>query len=383
MFKKISKPVVILGLVSFFTDFASEMLYPITPLFLTSILGASMVSVGLIEGLAEITAGLLKGYFGNLSDKMGKRSIFVVLGYGLSGIVKPIPGIIQNVFSVLLSRVTDRIGKGIRTAPRDALLASYAEGNTGAVFGFHRSMDTLGAVIGPITAIILLYFIPNGYKTIYLVSIIPSFFAIYFTLIVKDKKGSSKTKLKTSFKDFWKNSGRQFKILFFVLTFFSLFNSSDVFLILKSKEIAKSDITAIWGYVYYNLIYALISYPIGLLADKIGKKKIFIFGLFAFSAVYLGFALSSGFMFIWILFLIYGFYAAASEGVVKAWVSDLIPDNLRGTAIGVITTGISLATMLGSILTGLLWDLTGGAFLPFILSSVISFLVAIFLLKFK
>ncbi len=383
MFKKISKPVVILGLVSFFTDFASEMLYPITPLFLTSILGASMVSVGLIEGLAEITAGLLKGYFGNLSDKMGKRSIFVVLGYGLSGIVKPIPGIIQNVFSVLLSRVTDRIGKGIRTAPRDALLASYAEGNTGAVFGFHRSMDTLGAVIGPITAIILLYFIPDGYKTIYLVSIIPSFFAIYFTLIVKDKKGSSKTKLKTSFKDFWKNSGRQFKILFFVLTFFSLFNSSDVFLILKSKEIAKSDITAIWGYVYYNLIYALISYPIGLLADKIGKKKIFIFGLFAFSAVYLGFALSSGFMFIWILFLIYGFYAAASEGVVKAWVSDLIPDNLRGTAIGVITTGISLATMLGSILTGLLWDLTGGAFLPFILSSVISFLVAIFLLKFK
>lgn len=383
MFKKISKPVVILGLVSFFTDFASEMLYPVTPLFLTSILGASMVSVGLIEGFAEITAGLLKGYFGNLSDKLGKRSIFVVIGYGLSGLVKPLPGLIQNIFTVLLSRVTDRIGKGIRTAPRDALLASYAEGNTGAVFGFHRSMDTLGAVFGPITALIILYFIPQGYKTIYLISIIPSIFAIYFTLIVKDNKGKNKTKSKIGFFEFWKNSGRQFKVLFFVLTIFSLFNSSDVFLILKSKEIAKSDTIAILGYVYYNFVYALLSYPIGILSDKFGKKKIFILGLFAFSIVYLGFALSSGFMFIWILFLVYGFYAGASDGVVKAWISDLIPDNLRGTAIGIITTGISLATMVGSVLAGYLWDLTGGAFLPFILSSIVSFLVALFLLKFK
>jgi MFS family permease len=385
MFKKISRPVIVLGLVSFFTDFASEMLYPVTPLFLTSILGASMVSVGLIEGIAEITAGLLKGYFGNLSDKLGKRSIFVIIGYGLSGLVKPLPGIIQNVYSVLVSRVTDRIGKGIRTAPRDALLASYANGNTGAVFGFHRSMDTLGAVIGPITALIILYFIPKGYSTIYLISVIPSIFAIYLTFIVKDNKNNqtSKVKPKMGFVDFWKQSGKQFKLLFFVLTFFSLFNSSDVFLILKSKEIAKSDNIAILGYVYYNLVYAILSYPIGLLSDKFGKKNIFILGLFAFSLVYLGFALSSGFMFIWILFLIYGFYAGASEGVIKAWISDLIPDNLRGTAIGLITTAISLSTMVGSIFTGYLWDLTGGAFLPFLLSSIVSFLVALFLIKFK
>ena len=214
MYKKISKPIFILGLVSFFTDFASEMLYPVTPIFLTSILGASMISVGLIEGIAEVIAGLLKGYFGNLSDKIGKRSIFVILGYGLSGLVKPLPGIIQNIYTVLISRVTDRIGKGIRTAPRDALLASYANGNTGAVFGFHRSMDTLGAVAGPIVALVILFFIPNGYTTIYLISIIPSFFAIYFTFIVKDKKTTNKTKQKTGLKDFWKNSGKQFKILF-------------------------------------------------------------------------------------------------------------------------------------------------------------------------
>ncbi len=383
MFKKITKPVLILGLVSFFTDFASEMLYPITPLFLTSILGASMASVGLIEGFAEITAGLLKGFFGNLSDKLGKRSIFVVLGYGISGIVKPLPGIFPNVITVLISRVTDRVGKGIRTAPRDALLASYAEGNTGTVFGFHRSMDTLGAVVGPIAALIILYFIPNGYKTIYLVSIIPSIFAIYFTFIIKDKKTDIKSKHKAKIKDFWKQSGRQFKLLFFLITAFSLFNSSDVFLILKSKDIAKSDTIAILGYVYYNLIYALISYPVGILSDKFGKKKIFIFGLFAFSFVYFGFALANSFILIWALFSIYGFYAAASEGVIKAWISDLIPDNFRGTGIGLVTTAISFSAMIGSIFTGYLWDLTGGAFLPFILSSIISFLVAIILLRFK
>ena len=156
--KNISRPVVILGLISFFTDFASEMLYPITPIFLTAVLGASMSVVGLIEGIAEVTAGFLKGYFGTLSDRIGKRSIFVVIGYSLSGLVKSLPGLIATVPVVIFSRITDRIGKGIRTAPRDALLASYANGNTGAVFGFHRGMDSLGAVAGPLTALLLLYF---------------------------------------------------------------------------------------------------------------------------------------------------------------------------------------------------------------------------------
>ena len=155
-FKNIPRAVVILGLISFFTDFASEMLYPVTPIFLTAVLGSSMAVVGLIEGIAEVTAGFLKGYFGALSDKIGKRSIFVVIGYGISGIVKSLPGIIPHISTVLFSRVTDRIGKGIRTAPRDALLAGHSNNNTGAVFGFHRSMDTLGAVIGPLAALLLL-----------------------------------------------------------------------------------------------------------------------------------------------------------------------------------------------------------------------------------
>ncbi|MFH0734968.1 MAG: MFS transporter [bacterium] len=377
---KIVRSVVILGLVSFFTDLASEMLYPITPLFLTSVLGASMASVGIIEGIAEITAGLLKGYFGSLSDKLGKRSIFVIIGYGISGLVKPLPGLIPHYTAVLFSRVADRVGKGIRTAPRDALLASYADGNSGAVFGFHRSMDTFGAVAGPLAAIGVLYFIPNGYKTIYLLSIIPSMFAIYFTFLVKDKKGTVKIKQKSNMLNFWKNAPRQYKFLTVCLTLFSLANSSDVFLILKSKDIAKSDVIAIMGYVFYNFIYAALSYPVGMIADRYGKKKVFISGLFIFSIVYMGFALGSSFAMMWVLFALYGLYAAASEGVTKAWVSDLIPGELRGTAIGLITMCISLAAMFGSVLTGVLWD-SFGSQIPFVISSVVSVIIAVLLLK--
>ena len=171
--KKLAKQVIILGVVSLFTDFASEMLYPVTPIFLTSFLGASMAIVGLIEGIAEITAGILKGYFGVLSDQKGKRSPFVVLGYGLSALVKPLPGLFPWIPTVVFSRVADRVGKGIRTAPRDALLSNYADGNSGAVFGFHRGMDTLGAVIGPVVALILLSIYNNDYMLVYLLAFIP------------------------------------------------------------------------------------------------------------------------------------------------------------------------------------------------------------------
>lgn len=381
-FKNISRPVVILGLVSFFTDFASEMLYPITPIFLTSILGASMSMVGLIEGIAEVTAGLLKGYFGSLSDKIGKRSIFVIIGYSLSGLFKSLPGLIATIPSVISARIIDRIGKGVRTAPRDALLASYANGNTGAVFGFHRAMDTLGAVAGPIAAIVLLYFFPGKYSWIYLFALIPSFFAIGFTFVVKDAKNTSKNSKKKMYREFWNSAPLDYKILLLVFTLFSLVNSSDVFLILKSKQISHSDTTAILGYVFYNLIYALSSYPIGILSDKFGKKNIFIFGLIIFSAVYFGFAMNHDNIIVWILFALYGIYASSTEGISKAWVSDLVPDEFRGSAIGLLTALSSFAIMFGSFLTGILWD-RFGAQVPFLLSSIVSLIIAIVLISFK
>jgi MFS family permease len=381
MKSKISKQVFILGMISLFTDIASEMLYPVTPIFLTTVLGSSMALVGVIEGIAEVTAGILKGYFGNLSDKLGKRSVFVIIGYGISAIAKPLPGIFQNISIVLTSRISDRIGKGIRTAPRDALLASYSDGNSGAVFGFHRAMDTLGAALGPIIALVLLNYFPNNFQLIFLIAFVPSVIAVFFTLLVKDKQNSTKVKSKKNYLEFWKSAPRDYKRVLFLITVFSFVNSSDVFLILRSKDISNSGSLAIMGYVFYNLIYATASYPLGGLSDKLGKQKVFSFGLIIFSAVYFGFAFIDNINFIWILFAFYGIYAASTEGVSKAWISDLIPNEQRGSAIGLLTMLSSFAIMLGSFLTGVLWDIFGSS-VPFLISATISLIIS-FLIFFK
>jgi MFS family permease len=380
--KKIPQQVKILGLISLYTDMASEMLYPITPIFLTAVLGSSMAVVGIIEGLAEVTAGIFKGYFGRLSDKLGRRSIFVRIGYGLSALTKPLPGIFPHISTVLFARVTDRVGKGIRTAPRDALLASYSENNSGAIFGFHRGMDTLGAALGPVCALILLHFYPGNYILIFLVAFIPSVAAVAFTIPVKDKPVEIKAIERKDYKSFWASASPQYKKLIYLFTIFSLVNSSDVFLILKSKNIAGSATQAILGYIFYNLIYASASYPIGKISDKFGKRNIFIIGLLIFSLVYFGFATTSHEIIIWLLFALYGIYAAATEGIAKAWVSDLIPDQRIGTAIGLLTMISSFAIMTGSMLTGILWDQFGSQ-VPFFLSSGISLIIVIlfFILK--
>ena len=390
--KNMPRQIILLGLISLFTDMASEMLYPVTPIFLSGILGASMAMIGLIEGLAELTAGLLKGYFGFISDKIGKRAIFVIAGYSLSALSKPLPGLIPNTAIVFLSRIADRTGKGIRTAPRDALLASYSDkDNKGAIFGFHRGMDTLGAVFGPLLGLLLLSIYSYNYRTVFLYALIPSLAAVGVTLLIKDKKlekgssqpGSDVLKVKekgTGKLSFWKESPKEYKTLTIIFTLFSLVNSSDVFLILRSKDISHSTTTAILVYVFYNLIYAITSYPAGKLSDKFGKRNALIAGLVIFSGVYFGFGLTSGTGIIWILFLLYGIYAAFSEGVVKAWVSDLVPDKKRGSAIGLLTMLSSFAIMSGSLITGVLWDAFGPS-VPFIISGIIS-LISAFLLYF-
>jgi MFS family permease len=333
------------------------MLYPVTPLFLTSVLGTSMAVVGIIEGIAEVIAGFLKSYFGNLSDKVKKRAVFISIGYSLSAIAKPMPGIIPSLPVVISSRISDRIGKGIRTAPRDALLASYAtKASSGSIFGFHRGMDTLGAAIGPAIALVLLYFYPTNYTLVFLFALIPSLIAVFTTFLVKDNQISSKPKVKSTYSSFWISAPKKYKILLVLFSAFSFVNSSDVFLILKSKEVSNSNTTAILGYIFYNLIYASFSYPIGKAADIYGKKNIFLFGLFVFALVYLGFGFTKNIYVLFFLFALYGIYAAASEGVAKAWVSDLIPDEKRGSAIGLLTMLSSFAVMLGSFFAGFLWD---------------------------
>ncbi len=387
--KNIPRQVILLGLISLFTDMASEMLYPVTPIFLSGILGASMAMIGLIEGLAELTAGILKGYFGFLSDKLGKRAIFVIAGYSLSALSKPLPGLIPNTVIVFLSRITDRTGKGIRTAPRDALLASYSDqNNKGAIFGFHRGMDTLGAVFGPLFGLLLLSIYSNNFRSVYLFALIPSLAAVVVTLLIKDKKKEdvkgTKSKVDSDLKEritpfsFWKESPKNYKVLTIIFILFSLVNSSDVFLILRSKDISHSTTTAILVYVFYNLVYAVASYPAGIFSDKFGKRNAFIIGLIIFSGVYFGFGLTSGSEIIWILFLFYGIYAAFSEGVVKAWVSDLVPDKKRASAIGLLTMLSGFAILFGSFLTGLLWDKFGPS-VPFIISGIVSLLAAFLL----
>ena len=376
---KLHRQVIVLGMVSLFTDIASEMLYPVTPIFLTAVLGSSMALVGVIEGIAEFIAALLKGYFGNLSDKVGKRSIFVTIGYGLSAISKPLPGIFQNIPIVFATRVTDRIGKGIRTAPRDALLGSYSDGNSGAVFGFHRAMDTLGAAIGPVIALILLNIFPENYQLIFIVAFVPSVIAVALTLMVKDRVVSTKDRIKKNYFEFLKSSPKSYKKILLLLAVFSLVNSSDVFLILKSRDISESSTMAIFGYIFYNIVYAASSYPMGSLSDKLGKRNIFTVGLVLFSLVYFGFAFIPDIYLLWVLFALYGIYAASTEGISKAWISDIIPDERRGTAIGLATLITGICVMIGSFATGFLWDKFGSQ-VPFLISAIVSLIIALFVI---
>ena len=204
--KKIPHQVIIMGLISLFTDLASEMLYPITPIFLTTVLGSSMAVVGIIEGIAEVISGFLKGYAGKISDRIGKRSIFIRIGYGISTLAKPLPGLFPVIASVVISRAGDRVGKGIRTAPRDALLSSYAEGNSGAIFGFHRGMDTFGAVLGPLAAMILLYLFPDNFRLIFLIAFVPSVLAVSLTFLLRDNKISTTKRIRGNYLEFWGSS---------------------------------------------------------------------------------------------------------------------------------------------------------------------------------
>ena len=292
--KLITRTVWILSLVSLFTDTASEMLYPVMPLYLKSI-GFSIVLIGILEGVAEATAGLSKGYFGQLSDKTGKRMLFVQWGYACSAISKPLMALFITPVWLFFVRTIDRFGKGLRTGARDAVLSDEATlQNKAKIFGFHRSMDTLGAVLGPLIAIAYLYYHPQDYKTLFFIAFAPGILAVICSLFLKDKKSISKPVKANiglfSFLSYWKRSPLLYKQLIIGFLVFTLFNSSDVFLLLKIKQSGLNDSTVLALYIFYNLIYAIFAFPIGIIADKIGLKKIFVAGLLIFTIVYGGMA---------------------------------------------------------------------------------------------
>ncbi len=378
----ITRSVWILSLVSLFTDIASEMLYPILPIYLQSI-GFSILFIGILEGIAEALAGLSKGYFGRLSDLKGKRLPFVQIGYALSAISKPLLVTWNLPLWVFFIRSTDRLGKGIRTGARDALLSDEStKENKGKVFGFHRGMDTLGACIGPSLALVYLYYFPENYKTLFLLAFFPGMIAILFTFFIKEKEGkTSKAKPNLSLFSFLKTSPLEYKKIIIGLILFSLLNSSDVFLLLRLKETGLQDTQVVLVYIFYNLIYAVFSYPMGYLGDKVGLKKSFIFGLILFSLVYLGMGYGGSLTFYLFLFALYGIFAASTEGISKAWITNICPLE-AGSAVGVYSGLNSISALFASSIAGLLWMSFGATGLFYFVGTGV-FFISIYFIQIK
>lgn len=382
--KAITRTILILSLVSLLNDIASEMLLPIMPIYLKSI-GFSVLYIGILEGLAEATSSLSKGYFGKVSDKTGKRASFVKWGYALSAVSKPMLVLFVNPIWVFFSRTVERIGKGIRTAPRDAILADEsAHSDRGRVFGFHRAMDTFGAAIGPSIALLFLYFHYGEYKSLFYISFFPGILVVLLTLRLKDKAKQVEAPVKTrvgffsQFK-YLKECTPAYKALIAGLLFFALFNSADAFLILKMKESGIGDLRVIVIYVFYNLVFALMSFPIGILGDKVGLKPMLLIGLLIFSVVYFGMGYYTTTIAYIILFFLYGLYYAFTDGISKAWISKTCSKEDVGTALGVFSGLQSVCTLLASSVAGFVWYRFGSIYVFFIAGAA-ALLVVLYLL---
>lgn len=379
--KKISKNVIALGVVSLFNDFASEMIYPIIPIFLASFLGVPITMIGLIEGIAESTSSLLKTFSGWFSDQLGVRKPFLVAGYSCSTVAKLLIGLAAGWPMALFGRFIDRFGKGLRSSSRDALIAESSQHRyRGRSFGFHQGMDTVGAVLGPLSAVLFLKFFPHNLRIIFFVAFIPGLIGILILLyFVKEttKKTTSETK-----QSLWVGLrclklNASFKIFLLISVVFAIGNSSDMFLILKSKSIGMSFSLTILVYALFNLIYALTSYPAGILSDRIGPRRTLCFGFLLFSIVYFLFGVTHTAYWVWVLFPLYGVYMAQSDGVSRAYVSVLVPPENTATVFGIYQTAVGVCSFFASLIAGILWSKISPA-APFIFGSAMS-LLALFL----
>ncbi len=383
----VTKTILILGLVSFFTDIASEMLYPIMPMYLSSI-GYGVIAIGLVEGISELFAGLTKLYSGILSDRTGHRAIFIKIGYSISALVKPAIGFTSSIGLIIGAKFLDRFGKGIRTSARDALITSESSPEVrGQAFGFHRSLDTFGALLGPIIGLIILVIYPSNYSLVFTLALIPGIIAIFCTFLLKkepnQKNQNSQQKIITRFKEFWKQSSPSYKKILFGLVLFALINSTNMFLILRATELGFKDNIVLIAYILFNLIFAISSFPIGKLADKIGFKKIYIIGLMIFTLVYslLGGPINSPVILLSI-FAFYGIFSAIDEGTSKAWISTHIQQEHRATGLGLYFALSSLAFFFSSITTSFIWKHYGGP-ATFTIVGLISIIPILYFLMIK
>lgn len=376
-------------LTSFLTDISSEMIANLIPLFLANVLGVSTAVIGLIEGVAETTSSLLKAFSGWLSDRLHRRKWLTVAGYALSATVKPLLYFATAWQHVLTVRFADRAGKGIRTAPRDALIADSAgEKQRGLAFGLHRAGDTAGAMVGLIIALLVVLAVQaqslelsrETFQILVLIGIIPAFLAVVVLAIGardvrQDVRSADRPRLGL------RALNPEFRYFLLVAGTFTLGNASDAFIILRAQERGLS-VTGILGMlITFNLIYALFSGPLGALSDKIGRKRIMIAGWLTYGLLYLGFAVASTALHIWVLYALYGLYYAAVEGTAKALIADLIPTEQRGTAYGYYNAMIGLVALPASLLAGILWQGVGswsglGPSAPFLVGAVLALAAA-------
>jgi MFS family permease len=378
----ISRTVWILSLVSLFTDTASEMLYPVMPIYLKTI-GFSIVLIGILEGVAEATAGFTKGYFGKLSDNTARRLPFVKVGYTLSALSKPMMAMLIHPLWIFFARTVDRLGKGVRTGARDAMLSDEATPSTkGKIFGFHRSMDTLGAVLGPSFALLYLYLYPASYRVLFFIAFIPGLLAICASYLLKEHRTIQNTSSRSptsffAFVRYWNESTHSYRKLVTGLLAFTLFNSSDVFLLLKARESGLSDTGVIGVYIFYNLVFALSAYPAGIIADKLGLRRTFISGICIFALVYLGVSVAQSIYSFAAIFFLYGIYAASTEGISKAWITNVCERKDTATAIGTYTAFQSILTMVASAMAGIVWY-QFGASATFIITGIAAIGIVIY-----
>lgn len=382
----ITRSIWVLSLVSLFTDMASDMLYPVMPAYLRSI-GFSVAFIGLLEGIAEAAAGLSKGYFGYWSDMSGKRLPFVRLGYTLSALSKPLMAAMAYPLWIFLVRTLDRLGKGMRTGARDAILADAStDGNRGKVFGFHRSMDTMGAALGPALALIWLYFRPGDYIPLFFIAFLPGIISVLLLFTLKEQNNLAPQGKTITFSDsmrWLKTATPAYRTLLWGLLLFASINSAEIFLLLRAKDLGMSDAGVVGLYIFYNLIFALLAYPLGRLSDTMGMKRIFLLGLALFAITYLGMALLSSTTAIIALFFVYGGFAAATDGLAKAWISKVCGPREKAVGLGTFAGLQSLSLLLASVWAGLLWDIAG-PMTVFLLTAGLSVPVGLyFLLKVK
>ena len=353
--KGLTRNLLIVGLVSLFTDLSSQMVFPLIPLYLISI-GAGAWVVGLVEGAAETTASLLKVFSGYWSDRISKRKPFVFAGYGLSSITKPLFAFAYSWPLVLIVRVFERVGKGIRTTPRDAIIADSTKSSVrGKAYGFHRAMDGIGSVSGAALALLLLPVL--GFKDLFLVAFIPGIIAVLFVFFIKEKNRPKEIKKKNkSLKVSLKDLPRNLKLFILVSTVFSFGHFGYAFLLLKAKNIGLGNDTAIFLYVIFYIVYTLCTIPAGILSDKIGRKPVLMMGYVLFATMAIGLLFTSQIYAIFVIFVVYGIFYAMIDGSQRAFVADLAPPDLRATALGTFHTSIGLIALPGGFLAGILWD---------------------------